>query len=122
MLVVASAGALLLGVVGIYGVMAYVVGQRGWEIGIRLALGAVPRQVYWLCVRQGLVLAAVGIACGVGVAAWGSRLMSSLLFGIGPLDLVTYGAISVGLLGIAALASYVPVRRVVALGPRGLRR
>jgi predicted permease len=122
MLVVAGAGALLLGVVGIYGVMACVVGQRGWEIGIRLALGAVPRQVHWLFVRQGLVLAAVGIACGMGVAAWGSRLMSSLLFGIGPLDLVTYGAISVGLLGIAALASYVPVRRVVALGPRGLRR
>ena len=109
--------ALALGVIGIYGVIAYVVSQRSREIGIRLALGAEPAELERMFVRQGLALTAVGAAAGLVTAVALTRWMSSLLFGVEPLDLPTYAAV-LGVLGTAAaLASYVPARRAAAVDP-----
>ena len=117
MLGVAGAMALLLGVVGLYGVIAYSVSQRTREIGIRLALGATEQELTGMFVRQGLLLAGVGVACGLGSAFALMRLMSSLLFNVSPVDPLTYAAVSSGLLMTAALASYVPSRRTAAVDP-----
>jgi len=117
MLAIAGSMALLLGVIGIYGVLSYAVSQRRREIGIRLALGARPGELKRMFVRHGLVLASIGVAIGLGAAAGLTRLMSSLLFGIKPLDPLTYGAGAL-LLGIAAaLASYLPARRASTVDP-----
>ena len=113
MLAIAAAVALLLGVVGIYGVIAYVAAQRTKEIGIRMALGAVARDVTGLFLRQGVLLAGLGIAIGLGAAAVVTRVMSTLLYGVGALDPVTYVSVAVGL-GLTALLASVPAR-----GPRG---
>ena len=117
MLAVAAAMALGLGVVGIYGVMAYIVSQRTREIGIRLALGAQPTALKRMFVRQGLALVAVGLVGGLAGAIVLTRLMVSLLFGVSALDVTTYiGAL--GLLIVAAtLASYVPARRAAMVDP-----
>ena len=117
MLAIAGAMALLLGVSGIYGVIAYAVSQRRREIGIRLALGAQPREIRRLFVRRGLILAGVGVAIGLGGAAAFTRLMRSLLFGISPLDPITFTAMPVVLAAAAVLASYLPARRAVAVDP-----
>ncbi len=114
---IAGAMALLLGVVGIYGVIAYAVTQRTREIGIRMALGAQPGTLQKMFVRQGLLLAAVGAAIGLLAAAGLTRLMSSLLFKTPALDPATYAAVSVLLIAAAALASYVPARRTTAVDP-----
>jgi putative ABC transport system permease protein len=117
MLAIAAAMALVLGVIGIYGVIAYVVGQRSREIGIRLALGAAPVQLKRMFVRQGLVLAAVGAGVGLVTAIALTRWMSSLLFGVERYDPPTYAAV-LGVLAIAAAtASYVPARRAAAVDP-----
>jgi ABC-type antimicrobial peptide transport system permease subunit len=117
MLGLAGSMALALGVVGIYGVIAYVVTQRSREIGIRMALGAPRRQVRRMFVRQGLVLSAFGLGIGLVAALFLTRVMSSLLFGIEPTDVVTY-AVAVGvILAAAALASYLPARRASAIDP-----
>jgi hypothetical protein len=117
MLAIAGVMALALSVVGIYGVIAYVVTQRTREIGIRAALGADRRQLEGMFLRQGLTLAAVGAAIGLVAAAALGRSMSSLLFGVGPADPVAYlGALAVVMLG-AALASYLPARRAAAINP-----
>jgi predicted permease len=117
MLGIAAAMALVLGVIGIYGVIAYVVAQRSREIGIRLALGAKPADLKRMFVRQGLVLTAVGAGVGLVTAIALTQWMSSLLFGVGRLDPPTYAAV-VGVLGMAAaLASYVPARRAAAVDP-----
>ena len=117
MLGIAAAMALVLGVIGIYGVIAYVVAQRSREIGIRLALGAAPAELMRMFVRQGLVLTAVGAAVGLVTAIALTQWMSSLLFGVERLDLPTYAAV-LGVLGMAAaLASYVPARRAAAVDP-----
>jgi predicted permease len=117
MLGVAAAMALALGVIGIYGVIAYVVAQRSREIGIRLALGAAPAELKRMFVRQGLVLTAVGAAVGLLTAIVLTRWMSSLLFGVERLDPPTYAAV-LGVVGMAAaLASYVPARRAAAVNP-----
>jgi hypothetical protein len=122
MLAIAAAVALVLGVVGIYGVISYVVAQRTREIGIRMALGAAQRDVSRLFLRHGLVLACVGIALGAGAAALLTRLMSALLFGVSALDPITYVAVAVGLGGTAILASYLPARRASRVDPaRALR-
>jgi ABC-type antimicrobial peptide transport system permease subunit len=114
---IAGAMALLLGIVGIYGVLAYAVMQRQREVGIRLALGAQPRAVTEMFVYRGMILSGVGIALGAVVAAGLTRLMSSLLFGVKPVDAATFGA-AAGILVIAALAaSYVPARRAAAVDP-----
>ena len=117
MLAIAGAMALLLGTVGLYGVIAYSVSQRTREIGIRIALGAQRRALTEMFVRQGLLLAGVGVACGLIVAILTVRLMSSLLFHVSVVDPVTYVLVSVGLLFTSALASYIPSRRAAGVDP-----
>jgi putative ABC transport system permease protein len=117
MLAIASAMALLLGLSGLYGVIAYAVSQRRREIGIRLALGAQAREIRALFVRRGLVPGAAGLAIGLGGALGLTRLMESLLFGISPLDPVTFVAVPLGLAAAAVLASYLPARRATAVDP-----
>jgi predicted permease len=117
MLSIAAGVALLLGVVGIYGVISYIVTQRTREIGIRMALGAAQRDVSGLFLRHGLVLSIAGIAIGVAGAAGLTRLMSSMLFGVSALDWVTYACVAVGLGGTALLASYLPAARAARVDP-----
>ncbi len=117
MLGVAGSMALLLGVVGIYGVIAYSVSQRTREIGIRMALGAQQPTVTGMFVRHGLLLTGVGVACGLVAAVLLMRLMSTLLFNVNPVDPVTYGAVSLGLVATAWLASYLPSRRAATVDP-----
>jgi putative ABC transport system permease protein len=117
MLAIAGAMALVLGVVGIYGVIAYAVSQRTREIGIRMALGAEPVKLRQMFVRHGLLLAGIGAAIGLAAAAGLTRLMTSLLFGITALDPVTYAGVATLLVGAAALASYVPARRATEIDP-----
>jgi putative ABC transport system permease protein len=117
MLALASGMALLLGVIGIYGVISYSVSQRTREIGIRMALGAQQENVRRMFVRHGLGLAGIGIAIGMGAAAGLTRLLSSLLFEVSPLDPVTYAAVSIGLVLAALLASYFPARKATAVDP-----
>jgi predicted permease len=117
MLALAGGMALLLGIVGIYGVIAYAVSQRTREIGISMALGAQPAVLLRAFVSQGLRLAGVGAAVGLVAAAGLTRLMSSLLFGVTALDPVTYAAVSGLLVSAAVLASYFPARRAMAINP-----
>jgi ABC-type antimicrobial peptide transport system permease subunit len=117
MLAVAGAMALLLGIAGIYGVIAYSVSQRTREIGIRMALGAQRSEVTRLFVRYGLRLAAVGLLAGLVAATAFTRLMTSLLFGITATDPLTYGLVCVGLITIAGLASYLPALRAATVNP-----
>ena len=117
MLALAGSMALVLGIVGIYAVLSYIVSQRRREIGIRLALGAQHRELRRRFVRHGLVLAGVGVAIGLLAAAGLTQLLSSLLFGVSPLDPVTYSAVPIILAMSAALASYVAVRRATAIDP-----
>jgi putative ABC transport system permease protein len=117
MLAIAGVMALALGIVGIYGVIAYAVSQRTREIGIRVALGAPPAVLLRVFVRQGLLLAGVGAALGLVAAAGLTRLMSSLLFGVKALDPLTYAAVSALLIFAAVLASYLPARRAMAIDP-----
>jgi ABC-type antimicrobial peptide transport system permease subunit len=117
MLAIAGAMALVLGLVGIYGVISYSVSQRRREIGIRMALGARQQEVSGMFVRQGLVLAGVGILCGLGVAAGLTRLIASMLFGVGAADPSTYAVVSAGLVGATMLASYIPARRATTVDP-----
>jgi predicted permease len=117
MLGVAGSMALLLGVVGIYGVIAYSVSQRTREIGIRMALGAQQPTVTGMFVRHGLLLTGVGVACGLVAAVLLMRLMSTLLFNVNPVDPVTYGMVSLGLVATAWLASYLPSRRAATVDP-----
>jgi ABC-type antimicrobial peptide transport system permease subunit len=117
MLAIAGGMALALGVVGIYGVIAYVVSQRTREIGIRSALGAEPRQLSKMFLLDGLVLSAIGAVVGLVAAMAVARLLSSLLFGVGPTDPTAYVAAVVVTIAAAALASYVPARRAAKIDP-----
>jgi len=117
MLAIAGGMALLLGIVGIYAVIAYAVSQRTREIGIRVALGAPTSELRRMFVREGLLLAGIGASLGMIAAAGLTRLMSSLLFGITALDPLTYATVPVFLLAAAALASYVPARRATTVSP-----
>jgi predicted permease len=117
MLAIAGGMALLLGVIGIYGVISYSVSQRRREIGIRLALGAPLQEVTGMFVRHGLVLSGIGAACGLAAAFALSRLMKSLLFDVSPADPVTYVSVSAGLIVAAMLASYLPARRATKVDP-----
>ena len=116
-LAVAGVMALCLGVVGIYGVISYVVSQRTREIGIRLALGARPRAVQRMIVLHGLAVATIGVAAGLAAAAAFGRWMGSLLFDVRPLDPVTYAAVVGTLLAAVAVAAYVPARRAAKCDP-----
>ena len=114
---IAGAMALLLSIVGIYGVLAYAVVQRQREVGIRVALGATPRTVKRMFVYRGMILAGIGIVSGAVAAAGLTRLMSSLLFGVTPVDAVTFVAAAAFLAGAALLASYIPARRAATIDP-----
>ena len=117
MLSVAASAALVLGLVGIYGVIAYTASQRTREIGIRLALGARQGDVKRMFVRSGLALVAVGIVVGLTAAALLTQAMASVLFGVDPLDPVTFAAVPLVLLAAALIASYVPARRAATIAP-----
>jgi predicted permease len=117
MLCVAGGMALLLGIVGIYGVISYSVSQRTREIGIRMALGAQRGTLTAMFVRQGLLLTGIGIACGLVTAFATMRLMSSLLFNVSPVDPITYATITVGTVAVAYLACYLPSRRAATVDP-----
>jgi predicted permease len=117
LLAVASGMALLLGVVGIYGVISYAVTQRTREIGIRIALGAPGRTVQAMFVRHGLVLAGIGVAIGIAASAAATRLLSTVLFGVSPLDPITYIGVAAVLTLAALLASYIPARRATEIAP-----
>lgn len=117
MLGIAAAVALLLGVVGIYGVIAYIAAQRTREIGVRMALGAQASDVRRLFVGHGLKLVAIGLVLGVAAAMSLTRLMSTLLFGVGPMDPITYVAVSFVLGTVALVATYLPARRAARVDP-----
>jgi predicted permease len=117
LLAITSGMALLLGLVGIYAVIAYVLAQRTRELGIRMALGARAGALKGMLVRQVVALAAIGVALGIGGAAALSRLIESLLFGVTPLDPATYIVVSGTLFAIALLAGYLPARRVTRIDP-----
>jgi len=117
MLAIAAAMALVLGIVGIYGVISYAVSQRRREIGIRLALGAQQAELRKMFVRHGLILASIGVALGMVAAMGLAGLMKSLLFGISPLDPTTFAAVPAVLILAAMVASYVPARRAAKVDP-----
>jgi putative ABC transport system permease protein len=109
--------ALLLATVGVYGLISYSVAQRTREMGIRIALGATPRQVVVPILREGLVLAAAGIALGTVGALFATRLLAGFLFGVGASDPMTFGSVAALLLSVAILASYLPSRRALRIDP-----
>ena len=117
MLAIAGGMALLLGIIGLYGVIAYSVSQRRREIGIRSALGAQQRELTRLFVRHAMLLTGVGVTCGLVAALALTRLMSSLLFGIKPTDPATFAVVTIALLSSAAVSSYLPARRAAAVNP-----
>lgn len=117
MLGIAGSMALALGIIGIYGVISYAIVQRTREIGIRMALGAQRRTVKWMFVRSALILTGGGIAIGIVASALLVQLMRRLLFGIHPLDPVTFTAVPFVLVTAAALASYLPAARGAAVNP-----
>lgn len=109
--------ALVLAVVGLYGVLSFVVARRTHEIGIRLAIGAERGQVLRMVLRQGLTLAMTGVVCGVALAAAGTRYMASVLYEVTPLDGVTFTAVPLVLVAVAALASLLPALRATRVSP-----
>ncbi len=112
-----AAGALLLASIGIYGVLSYIVGQRTREVGIRMALGAQRGDVVRAVLRDGAAMTLPGIGIGVVVALALTRLMSSMLFGVKPTDVVTFVSVAGILCAIALLACYMPARRAAKLDP-----
>jgi putative ABC transport system permease protein len=112
-----AAIALALSLVGVYGVLAYLVAQRRREIGLRLAIGASPADVVWLFVREGAALTLVGLGVGLAGALAASRWMSALLFGVTPADPTTLAIVVCALAGAAACATYVPARRAAGVDP-----
>jgi ABC-type antimicrobial peptide transport system permease subunit len=117
LLAITGAIALLLGLVGIYGIVSYAISQRQREIGIRLALGAGQGEVRRMFVRHALALVGVGVAIGLGAAVGLTRLMESQLFGVRPLDPLTHVAMALLLSAAAGLASYLSAHRASALDP-----
>jgi len=117
MLAIAGAMALLIGLVGIYGVISYAVSQRRREMGIRMALGAQPRHVSRIFVADGLVLTLTGVACGLAASAALTRVLGSSLFGVSPLDPLTYASVSILLIAAAFTATYIPALRAMHVDP-----
>jgi ABC-type antimicrobial peptide transport system permease subunit len=114
--------ALLLASIGIYGLLAYMVGQRSREIGLRMALGAQRSDILRLILRKGLVLAAVGIVAGVIIAEATASMMASLLYGVHPHDLLVFVSVPILLFMVAVLASYIPARRAAKVDPMAALR
>jgi ABC-type antimicrobial peptide transport system permease subunit len=117
MLCVAGAMALLLGIVGIYGVISYAVAQRTREIGIRMALGAERQALTAMFVRQGLWLTGIGVVIGLVTAFLSVRLIRALLFNVSPLDPWSYSIATLCVIGIAWIACYLPSRRAAVVNP-----
>jgi ABC-type antimicrobial peptide transport system permease subunit len=117
LLIIFAATALLLAAVGIYGVMSYAVTRRTHELGIRSALGASRSEIVGLVVRQGMKLAAIGMAAGLVAAVVLTRFMAGLLYGVRPADPSTLAVVILLLGGIALLACYIPARRATAVDP-----
>jgi predicted permease len=108
---------LMLAAVGLYGVMAYSASRRSREIGIRVALGAHRSDVLRMMLRQGLRLAGLGVIIGIVLAGAATRIMAGLLFGVSPLDAITFAAMSAVFIGVALVATWVPARRAAAADP-----
>jgi putative ABC transport system permease protein len=108
---------LLLASLGIYGVVSYAVSSRIREIGIRMTLGANPKGIFGLIIRQAMRPVLIGVAVGFAVCAGASRLMSVMLYGISPLDPVTFGGVALFLVGVALSACYLPARRATRVDP-----
>jgi predicted permease len=117
MLGIAATMALVLGVIGIYGVMSYTVSQRQREIGVRLALGAERADILQIVLRQGATLALAGVAIGIGAALGLTRLMTNLLYGVTAHDPLTFVVVATLLILIALLACYIPARRATLVDP-----
>jgi predicted permease len=117
LLAIFAAGALLLSSVGIYGILSYTVAQRTRDIGIRMALGASQAHVMRDVLGFGMRLTALGLSVGIVGALAGTRLLSSLLYGVHPSDVITYAAVSSILIAVSLLASYVPARRATRVDP-----
>jgi putative ABC transport system permease protein len=109
--------AAVLAFVGIYGVVAYTVGQRTREIGIRMALGAAPGRVMWMVLVQSLAIAGGGIVIGLGAAAGLSRSLRGLLFGLEPLDTTTFAVVTASFVIVVLIASWLPSRRATRIAP-----
>jgi putative ABC transport system permease protein len=117
-----AAVALCLAMAGVYGVMAYVAGQRAKEIGVRMALGASARGVLWLMLGRGLKLTSIGLILGIAGALASTRVLSRMLFGVSPHDAMTYAAVIGGLAVLSLLATYVPARRATRIDPMTVLR
>jgi ABC-type antimicrobial peptide transport system permease subunit len=112
-----AALALVLGVVGVYGVTSYLVAQRTREVGVRLALGAQPAQVVGMVVRQGMVVAVIGLGVGLAGALVAGRLMTGLLYGVAPYDIATLVSVT-AVIGVATLvANWLPALRAAHVDP-----
>ena len=103
--------------VGLYGLMSYAVLRRTGEIGLRMALGALPRRVLWMILRESLGLVGIGVIAGIGAACAASRLIASLRYGLSPMDPATYSSVSVLLVVVALLACWWPARRAAKVDP-----
>ncbi len=108
---------LVLGAVGVYGVIAYSVGRRTREIGVRMALGAEHGSVLGLVLRQGMALAAIGVVIGIAGAVLMGRFLASMVYGVPTTDVTTFAVLSFGLFMVAALATYLPARRAARIDP-----
>jgi len=114
--------AVALAAIGIYGVLAYLVGQRTREIGVRLAIGATPPEIAWMFIREGAMLAAAGLVCGIAGALSATRMLSASLFGVTAADPLTFGLVAAGLAAVALLAAFVPARRAARVDPTNALR
>ena len=117
MLAISGAMALALSLIGIYGVISYAVSQRTREIGIRMALGAQKGELRWMFVRSALALTGVGVVIGLGAAAAVARMLRTLLFGVSPLDPLSFATVPLILAAASALASLLPASRIAAINP-----
>jgi predicted permease len=119
---IAGSVALVLGIIGVYGVITYAVSQRTRELGLRIALGARADHVRRMVLRQGLILSGIGVAIGLGLAFGLTRLMAGLLFGVSAVDPITFLSVAAGLTTVALLASYLPARRAARVDPMTVLR
>jgi ABC-type antimicrobial peptide transport system permease subunit len=122
LLAIFGALGLILAVIGVHGVMSYVVTQQTREIGIRIALGADPRKILGMVITRGVKLAVIGVAIGLGASFALTRFLSSLLYNTSPTDPLTFAAVAVALIAVAIAASATPARRAMRIDPvRALR-